>query len=47
MGAAFSVFKNISLNIETEGWFLNRNIDCNLFDFVLGGFGGKTKVNNF
>jgi len=46
MGAAFSVFKNISLNIETEGGFKLGTSTVTSFDFVLGGF-GATKVNNF
>ena len=46
MGAAFPIFKNISLNIETEGGFKLGTSTVTSFDFVLGGF-GASKVNNF
>jgi NTE family protein len=46
MGAAFSIFKNLSLNLETEGGFKLGTSNVTSFDFVLGGF-GTNLVNNF
>ncbi|WP_158974730.1 patatin-like phospholipase family protein [Cellulophaga sp. L1A9] len=46
MGAAFPIFKNLSLNIETEGGFKLGTSSVTSFDFVLGGF-GAARVNNF
>lgn len=46
MGAAFSIFKNLSLNLETEGGFKLGTSNVTSFDFVLGGF-GTDLVNNF
>lgn len=46
MGAAFPLFRKVSLNIETEGGFKLGTSSVSSFDFVLGGF-GATRVNNF
>ncbi len=46
MGGAFSIFKNLSLNLETEGGFKLGTSNVTSFDFVLGGFGANL-VNNF
>ena len=46
MGVAFPLFKNVSLNIETEGGFKLGTSAVTSFDFVLGGF-GASRINNF
>lgn len=46
MGAAFPIFKNLSMNIETEGGFKLGTSGVTTFDFVLGGF-GTDLINNF
>ncbi|MGB5818566.1 MAG: patatin-like phospholipase family protein [Saonia sp.] len=46
MGAAFPLFKDVSLNIETEGGFKLGTSGVTSFDFVLGGFGNNL-INNF
>lgn len=46
MGGAFSILKNLSLNLETEGGFKLGTSNVTSFDFVLGGFGANL-VNNF
>lgn len=46
MGGAFSILKNLSLNIETEGGFKLGTSNVTSFDFVLGGF-GTNLINNF
>lgn len=46
MGAAFPLFNNVSLNIETEGGFKLGTSSVTSFDFVLGGFGAP-RINNF
>ena len=46
MGAAFPLFGNISLNLETEGGFKLGTSGVASLDFVLGGFGSKM-INNF
>ena len=46
MGVAFPIFKNLSLNIETEGGFKLGTSAVTSFDFVLGGF-GAARINNF
>ena len=46
MGGAFSILKNLSLNVETEGGFKLGTSNVTSFDFVLGGFGADL-VNNF
>ncbi|MBT8321118.1 MAG: patatin-like phospholipase family protein [Eudoraea sp.] len=46
MGAAFPLFKDLSLNLETEGGFKLGTSPITSFDFVLGGFGNDL-INNF
>jgi NTE family protein len=46
MGAAFPLFGNLSLNLETEGGFKLGNSRVSTLDFVLGGYGNKL-LNNF
>ena len=46
MGAAFPLFPNMSLNLETEGGFKLGTSRVTSFDFVLGGF-GSFPLNNF
>lgn len=46
MGAAFPLFENMSLNLETEGGFKLGTSRVTSFDFVLGGF-GYYPLNNF
>jgi len=46
MGAAFPIFENLSLNIETEGGFKLGTSGVTTFDFVLGGYGNNL-INNF
>ncbi len=46
IGAAFPLFKNLSLNLETEGGFKLGTSSVTSFDFVLGGF-GTNLINNF
>ncbi|MBT8285694.1 MAG: patatin [Flavobacteriaceae bacterium] len=46
MGAAFPLFENMSLNLETEGGFKLGTSRVTSFDFVLGGF-GNYPLNNF
>ncbi|NNK10898.1 MAG: patatin [Flavobacteriaceae bacterium] len=46
MGAAFPLFPNMSLNLETEGGFKLGTSRVTSFDFVLGGF-GYYPLNNF
>ena len=46
IGAAFPIFKNLSMNIETEGGFKLGTSGVTTFDFVLGGF-GTDLINNF
>ncbi|RRQ50848.1 patatin [Maribacter algicola] len=46
LGAAFPIFKNLSMNIETEGGFKLGTSGVTTFDFVLGGF-GTDLINNF
>lgn len=46
LGTAFSLFPNLSLNLETEGGVKLGTSGVTSFDFVLGGFGNDF-VNNF
>ncbi len=46
MGGAFPIFKNVSLNLETEGGFKLGTSNVTTFDFVLGGY-GTDLINNF
>ena len=46
MGGAFTITKNLSLNLETEGGFKLGTSGVTSFDFVLGGF-GTNLINNF
>ncbi|WP_297691200.1 patatin-like phospholipase family protein [uncultured Eudoraea sp.] len=46
MGAAFPIFKKLSLNLETEGGFKLGSSEVKALDFVLGGFGNDL-INNF
>ncbi len=46
MGAAFPIFENLSLNLETEGGFKLGTSGVSTFDFVLGGYGNNL-INNF
>ncbi len=46
MGAAFPLFGNVALNLETEGGFKLGTSRVAALDFVLGGLGSIT-VNNF
>ena len=46
MGAAFPVWGNLSLNLETEGGFKLGKSEVTALDFVLGGYGSET-INNF
>ncbi|MGC1515021.1 MAG: patatin-like phospholipase family protein [Maribacter sp.] len=46
IGTAFPLFKNLSLNLETEGGFKLGTSNVTSFDFVLGGF-GTDLINNF
>jgi len=46
MGAAFPLFGDLSLNLETEGGFKLGTSAVTSFDFVLGGFGNDL-INNF
>lgn len=46
MGAAFPLFGDLSLNLETEGGFKLGTSPVTSFDFVLGGFGNDL-INNF
>ena len=45
MGGAFTWFKNLSLNIETEGGFKLGTSNVSSFDFILGGFGNEPTHN--
>lgn len=45
-GAAFSLIKNVSLNVETEGGFKLGTSGVTSFDFILGGYGSNL-ANNF
>ncbi|MEP3208931.1 MAG: patatin-like phospholipase family protein [Maribacter sp.] len=46
IGGAFSIFDNLSINVETEGGFKLGTSNVTSFDFVLGGF-GTNLINNF
>ncbi len=46
MGGAFSIFDNLSINLETEGGFKLGTSNVTTFDFVLGGY-GTNLINNF
>ena len=46
MGTAIPLFKNLSLNIETEGGFKLGTSNVTSFDFILGGY-GTNLINNF
>lgn len=46
MGAAFPLFGDVSLNLETEGGFKLGTSGVTSLDFVLGGYGSKL-INNF
>lgn len=46
LGTAFPLFRNLTLNLETEGGFKLGTSGVTSFDFVLGGFGNDF-VNNF
>ncbi|MGB5781578.1 MAG: patatin-like phospholipase family protein, partial [Eudoraea sp.] len=46
MGAAFPIFRNLSINLETEGGFKLGNSQVKALDFVLGGYGNEL-INNF
>ncbi|WP_394748338.1 patatin-like phospholipase family protein [Spongiimicrobium salis] len=46
LGAAFPLFRNLSLNLETEGGFKLGTSGVTSFDFILGGYGGNL-ANNF
>ena len=46
MGGAFTIFDNLSINLETEGGFKLGTSNITTFDFVLGGYGNNL-INNF
>lgn len=46
MGVAFPLFRDLSLNVETEGGFKLGTSNVSSFDFVLGGYGANF-INNF
>ncbi|MEX0361728.1 MAG: patatin, partial [Allomuricauda sp.] len=46
MGTAFTLFPNLTLNLETEGGVKLGTSGVTSFDFVLGGYGNDF-VNNF
>jgi len=46
MGAAFPLFGNVSLNLETSGGFKLGTSNVAALDFVLGGYGTHA-INNF
>lgn len=46
LGGAFPIFKNVSLNLETEGGFKLGTSNVTSFDFILGGY-GTNLINNF
>lgn len=46
IGTAFPIFKNVSMNIETEGGFKLGTSSVTSFDFILGGY-GTNLINNF
>lgn len=46
MGTAIPLFRNLSLNIETEGGFKLGTSNVTSFDFILGGY-GTNLINNF
>ena len=46
LGTAFPIFKNVSMNIETEGGFKLGTSSVTSFDFILGGY-GTNLINNF
>ncbi len=46
IGVAFPIFKNLSINFETEGGFKLGTSNVTSFDFVLGGY-GTNLINNF
>ncbi|MFK5971946.1 MAG: patatin-like phospholipase family protein [Flavobacteriaceae bacterium] len=46
LGGAFPIFKNLSVNIETEGGFKLGTSSVTSFDFILGGY-GTNLINNF
>ncbi len=46
IGGAFSIFDNLSINVETEGGFKLGTSNVTSFDFVLGGY-GTNLINNF
>jgi len=46
IGGAFSIFDNLSINLETEGGFKLGTSNVTTFDFVLGGY-GTNLINNF
>lgn len=46
VGGAFPIFRNLSINFETEGGFKLGTSNVTSFDFVLGGY-GTNLINNF
>ena len=46
MGGAFTIFDNLSFNLETEGGFKLGTSNTTTFDFILGGY-GTNLINNF
>ena len=46
IGVTTTLFKNATLNIQTEGGFSFGNQSISFFDFVLGGY-GYNAINNF
>jgi len=46
IGSAFSILKNLSVNLETEGGFKLGTSSVTSFDFILGGY-GTNLINNF
>lgn len=46
LGTAFTIFDNLSLNLETEGGFKLGSSRVTTFDFALGGYGTHL-INNF
>lgn len=46
IGGAFSIFDNLSINLETEGGFKLGTSNVTSFDFLLGGY-GTNLINNF
>ncbi|MFK7811626.1 MAG: patatin-like phospholipase family protein [Maribacter sp.] len=46
IGGAFSIFDNLSINLETEGGFKLGTSNVTSFDFVLGGY-GTNLINNY